>query len=310
MHCSSRGWGPATHAAAQRLRVRSGLSFAALAFAVAAAVGVLVTAHAVGTAVMRAVERALTHASRAAGRTPHQSSADPTAAAVRQTHLAHRVVARFAYVGVMALGLLAVALLAGVQFASVVALFATAAFAVGMALQGSLSDLAAGILLSIQNRFAMGDVIEAAGVMGRVVNFSFLNTTLLDNEGTHLVTVPNRVLYAGILQNHTRLPRRTMLHTALVANNNPTDRLAAALRDVERSVARLPEVRRGADLPILASLGRVTQGGTEVNVRLPLEAGAYPNSRNYCFQDAVSGAVRAALLRHGVTLMCGNLVCA
>lgn len=66
----------------------------------------------------------------------------------------------------------------GIETTSLIAILGTASLAVGLALQGSLANLAAGILLVIFRYFRVGDRIEVAGVMGKVESIQILSTTL------------------------------------------------------------------------------------------------------------------------------------
>ena len=91
----------------------------------------------------------------------------------------------------------------GVPMASVVALLASCGVAVGMALQGSLGNLAGGIMLMIFKPFKVGDYIVAAGDEGIVKDLSMFYTTLnsLDNK---VITIPNGSLMNANIQNFSR----------------------------------------------------------------------------------------------------------
>lgn len=78
----------------------------------------------------------------------------------------------------------------GIDTASIVAVLASAGLAVGMALQGALSNLAGGIMLMIFKPFKVGDYIEASGVEGIVQEITMFYTSLLTLDNKR-VTVPN-----------------------------------------------------------------------------------------------------------------------
>ena len=88
----------------------------------------------------------------------------------------------------------------GVETASLIAMLGAAGLAVGLALQGSLANFAGGILILFFRPFKAGDVIEAQGYVGSVVEIQIFNTILrtLDNQR---VIIPNGLLSNGCVKN-------------------------------------------------------------------------------------------------------------
>lgn len=90
----------------------------------------------------------------------------------------------------------------GMQTASLIAVIGAAGLAVGLALQGSLSNFAAGIMIILFKHFKIGDFIQGGGVTGTVVDMNIFTTTL--NTATNeRVMVPNSTLTGGPLINFT-----------------------------------------------------------------------------------------------------------
>ncbi len=90
----------------------------------------------------------------------------------------------------------------GIQTASLIAVLGAAGLAVGLALQGSLSNFAAGVLIITFRPFNIGDLIEAAGVLGNVKDIQLFTTTLTTPDNK-LVIVPNSSLTSGNIINYT-----------------------------------------------------------------------------------------------------------
>ncbi len=88
----------------------------------------------------------------------------------------------------------------GVDTTSVLAIFATAGLAVGLALKDSLGNLAAGVMLVLFKPFKLGDFIEAGGVTG-VVESIRIFSTLLKTPDNREITVPNGQIYGGTIVN-------------------------------------------------------------------------------------------------------------
>ncbi len=88
----------------------------------------------------------------------------------------------------------------GVQTASFVAVLGAAGFAVGFALQGSLSNFASGIMLLLFRPFKVGDLIEAAGVLGIVQDIQLFNTVVATLDNVKII-IPNGKLYGDVIKN-------------------------------------------------------------------------------------------------------------
>ena len=119
----------------------------------------------------------------------------------------------------------------GVQTASLVALLGAAGLAVGLALQGSLANFAAGILLIIFRPFKVDDLIEAAGVTGIVEKIEIFTTHLktLDNKA---IIVPNSKLTGDNITNFTKKDIRRVDLIAGVSYEDDIDKVKAAINDV------------------------------------------------------------------------------
>ena len=90
----------------------------------------------------------------------------------------------------------------GVQTTSLVAIVGAAGLAIGLALQGSLSNFASGVMLIVFRPFKAGDFIEAAGVSGAVEEVSIFNTTLKTPDNK-IVIVPNAQVTGGSIVNYS-----------------------------------------------------------------------------------------------------------
>ena len=107
-----------------------------------------------------------------------------------------------AYIGLLAFIVVAALGQLGIQTTSFIAILGAAGLAVGLALQGSLSNFAAGFLLIIFRPFKVGDLIEAAGVFG-VVEAIQIFTTQLKTADNKTVIIPNAKLTDDNIVNWT-----------------------------------------------------------------------------------------------------------
>jgi len=90
----------------------------------------------------------------------------------------------------------------GIQTASFIAILGAAGFAVGFALQGSLSNFAAGVLLLLFRPFKIGDFINGAGEAGTVKEIALLSTTLATPDNVK-ITIPNGKLFGDVIKNYS-----------------------------------------------------------------------------------------------------------
>lgn len=97
----------------------------------------------------------------------------------------------------------------GIPVASFVAVIGAAGLAIGLALQGSLSNFASGVLLVTFRPAKVGDYIEAAGVAGTVQEITVFSTTLLTPD-RRTITVPNSKLFDGPIVNYSTSATRRL----------------------------------------------------------------------------------------------------
>lgn len=90
----------------------------------------------------------------------------------------------------------------GVETTSLAALIGAAGLAIGLALQGTLSHLAAGVLLAMFRPFKVGDFIEASGEAGTVKQISLLNTELATPDNVQII-VPNGDVFSSTIKNYS-----------------------------------------------------------------------------------------------------------
>lgn len=96
--------------------------------------------------------------------------------------------------------LLIVANIMGIQTTSFVAVIASAAFAVGLALQGSLSNFASGVMILIFKPYKVGDSVELQGQSGHISEIQIFNTLLVTDQNKTII-IPNAAAISGIITN-------------------------------------------------------------------------------------------------------------
>lgn len=126
----------------------------------------------------------------------------------------------------MVLLLLAIASMIGVNITSFAAILAGAGLAIGAALNGSLGNLAGGVMIMIFKPFKIGDIIEAQGSAGVVKEIGIFSTTILTPENK-TVFLPNGGLSTGVITNYNTHGNLRVDITMAIALDADIDRARA-----------------------------------------------------------------------------------
>lgn len=119
----------------------------------------------------------------------------------------------------------------GISTASLVTLIGAAGLAIGLALQGSLSNVAGGFLILILKPFKEGDVIEAQGVLGTVHKVNILNT-VLKTPDNKTIYIPNAGLSGSNIVNYTEEPERRLDLTFGIGYSDDIDKARSVLQKI------------------------------------------------------------------------------
>ncbi|MGD1895408.1 MAG: mechanosensitive ion channel family protein [Phormidesmis sp.] len=144
------------------------------------------------------------------------------------------------FYAIMSFVVLAVLGQVGIETTSLVAAIGAAGLAIGLALQGSLTNFAAGIIIIIFRPFQVGDWVEADGYSGYILEIELLMTTLktLDNR---TVVIPNGKLTEGDLVNYSTQGTLRLDLVIGVDYSTDIDRVKAIFMDVMTANSRVLE---------------------------------------------------------------------
>lgn len=147
----------------------------------------------------------------------------------------------------------------GVETTSIIAVLGAAGLAVGLALQGTLSNVAAGLMLLFLRPFRIGDWVEAAGVSGSVREIGLFTTTI-DTFDNVYISIPNSSIWSSNIINHARYGTRRMDLDIGIGYDSSLDTAETALM----SLAADPRVLSDPAPRFLV----VSYGDSAINVRL------------------------------------------
>jgi small conductance mechanosensitive channel len=126
----------------------------------------------------------------------------------------------------------------GIQTASFVAVIGAAGLAIGFALQGSLSNLAAGVMLIIFKPIKVGDYIEGGGSAGSVESVGIFITTLITPDNK-VVYIPNSTLTGGNIINYSAKDRRRVDMVFGIGYSDDIDKAKNVIQSVLNSDSRI-----------------------------------------------------------------------
>ncbi len=131
----------------------------------------------------------------------------------------------------------------GIETTSLIAVMGAAGLAVGLALQGSLSNFAAGVLIVIFRPYRVGDYVEAAGVAGTILQVQIL-TTMMKTPDNKQIIVPNSQIMGSIITNYSANDTRRVDMVVGVSYSDNLDTVRKTLRelvDADERILKEPE---------------------------------------------------------------------
>jgi small conductance mechanosensitive channel len=130
---------------------------------------------------------------------------------------------------------------------SLIAVLGAAGLAIGLALQGTLSNVAAGVMLLLLRPFRAGENIQAAGKSGTVREIGLFTTILIADDLAY-VSVPNASIFSGVIVNNSREPFKLINITVSVDFSNDVDEAQSIILDVlhgDERVLKTPPPKTG-----------------------------------------------------------------
>jgi small conductance mechanosensitive channel len=175
---------------------------------------------------------------------------------------------------ILILGVVACLSIFGINIAAVTAVIGAAGLAVGLAMQGSLSNLAAGIMLLILRPFRVGDGITVAGQSGKVDDIDLFHTKL-DTADNRRLIIPNSMIIGATIENASYHQRRRIDVNVRTVFGTPVTETRTALRQAADALPqRLPS--KPADIALV----ELMHNGIQWQVRVWVEAGDFAAAKD------------------------------
>jgi small conductance mechanosensitive channel len=184
-----------------------------------------------------------------------------------------RAVVSFLSSIVYAAGLIAVTLMAlsqlGIQTASFLAILGAAGLAVALALQGSLSNFASGVLIIVFRPFKSGDLVEVAGISGVVERIDIFQTIFKTGDNKKII-VPNSQITGGAIVNYSAEKRRRIDLTISISYDSDLRLAKQILHDIMQADSRVLK-----EPTAVIAVGALADSAVQLIVRPWVEATDY-----------------------------------
>jgi small conductance mechanosensitive channel len=176
--------------------------------------------------------------------------------------------------------ILSVISMVGIETTSFVALLASAGFAIGMALQGSLGNLAGGVLILLFKPYRVGDFIETQGFTGTVKEIHIFNTVLLTVDNKRIY-IPNGAISNGAITNFNAEPLRRLDLSFGIGYNSDISKAKEILEQIIKSDKRILD-----EPQYMIAVGQLSDSSVNLTVRVWCKSEDYWNI-NFDFNERV-----------------------
>lgn len=179
----------------------------------------------------------------------------------------------------------------GVDTTSLLALIGAAGLAVGLALQGSLQNFAAGVMLIVFRPFKIGDFVDAGGASGSVEKITIFNTIMKTPDNKEVI-VPNGQIYGSTITNYSAKDTRRVDMVFGIGYGDDIRKAKAILNQILENDDRVL-----SDPAPLVAVGELADSSVNFNVRPWVKSGDY-----WAVMADVTERVKLAFDQNGISI--------
>ena len=179
----------------------------------------------------------------------------------------------------------------GVNTSSMIALVGAAGLAIGLALQGSLQNFAAGFLLLIFRPFRAGDFVEAAGTSGNIERIGIFSTILVTGDNKEVI-IPNGAIYSSNIINYSKRDKRRIdLSIGIGYDDNigHARDIVKSILEADTRILKVPEA--------VIAVGELGPSSVNIFIRPWVETADF-----WPVRFSLLEAIKVAFDQHGITI--------
>lgn len=213
-------------------------------------------------------------------------------------NLINNEIGNFLFYVILFIGIVFAIINLGIQTNTILTLFGTFCFALGFAIQDTIKNFIAGIYLSIIQIYVIGDIIQVEQTIGKVIDFNFFNTTIVNQITKIPNTIPNYKIQTNIISNFTA-NNIIFLETNIVLSNTSIPNINN-LQDIfiiiKKSLSNSKYIINNS--LIVINVKNINIIGTELVVNTPIISLNYYNAKN-----EILNLIRESLSKNKILLL-------
>lgn len=199
----------------------------------------------------------------------------------------------FAKYGIFFVSIVIILQQIGVQTASLLAVLGAAGLAIGLALQGTLSNVASGVMLLFLRPFSVGDTIQFGGTIGTVKSLSLFGTELATPDNIYIFC-PNSAIWNNEIRNMSRNTQRRQDHIVGISYD---DDIGKAMKTLEKVLAKEERVLTTTGKEPLIAVDSMGDFSVNLLVRIWCKS-----SDNFAMKLDLNKAIKEALDKDGISI--------
>ena len=176
------------------------------------------------------------------------------------------------YYLVIVIGFLIALVNLGIQLSSIFVILGSVGLAIALSIQGTISNISAGIMILLLNYYDIGDLVQVNGIIGKIDRFDLFTTNFRDANNV-ILKFPNNMIISSVLTNYTKNEDILVVFSVKVSNNNDVnyDTLIDALKDaIEKYCTYLTNKDN-----IKIIISDMAESGTKFDIKVPIKSVNY-----------------------------------
>jgi small-conductance mechanosensitive channel len=200
----------------------------------------------------------------------------PTTEKEKKNMLNNRIIietfASIIYYLVIVIGFLIALVNLGIQLSSIFVILGSVGLAIALSIQGTISNISAGLMILLLNYYDIGDLVQVNGIIGKIDRFDLFTTNFRDANNV-ILKFPNNMIISSVLTNYTKNEDILVVFSVKVSNNNDVnyDTLIDALKDaIEKYCTYLTNKDN-----IKIIISDMSESGTKFDIKIPIKSVNY-----------------------------------
>ena len=185
--------------------------------------------------------------------------------------------ASFIYHFILLIGLFFGLLNSDIDTNSIMVILGSSGIAIAFALQNSLTQVINGLIILYFNYYELNDIIQVGEYLGKVVEFTLLNTTIKTHENNINIIIPNNDIVSKVVYNFTKTPRIINSVPVSISSNNNIDfiKLVENIKTELKTKCKYIVNKNN----IMVDISDISESGTKIDIRFEINSEDYIDSR-------------------------------